>query len=164
MIARPLAILPLLTVLLVPVHAQTAKPQDFVAVQPAGQWLARQFIGQSVANPAGETIGDINDMLFDKSGRIANVVIGVGGFLGIGEKSVAIPFSSLSITVDANGKRLVSVPLSREGLRAAPEFKPTEKTPYMRAKEQATDLGRKAMDAARDLTDKAEKKIEEMKK
>jgi len=100
----------------------------FVTVQPRGQWSASQFIGESVTNQAGETIGDINDILFDQDGRIATAVIGVGGFLGLGEKNVAVAFSSLSITAAADGKRVVSVPLSKEHLKAAPEFKPTEKT------------------------------------
>ena len=147
-----------------PLHAQTTKSEDFVTVQPAGQWLAGQFIGQAVTNEAAETIGNINDLLFDKSGRIVNVVIGVGGFLGIGEKNVAIPYSTLSITANADGKRVVTVPLSKERLLAAPDFKPTEKTVYMRAREQAGELGEKAMEKARELTDKAGKKIEDMKK
>jgi len=147
-----------------PLHAQTAKSEDFVTVQPAGQWLAGQFIGQAVTNQAGETIGNINDLLFDKGGRIVNVVIGVGGFLGIGEKNVGIPYSTLSIAADADGKRVITVPLSKERLLAAPHFKPTEKTVYMRAREQAGELGEKALEKARELTDKAGKKIEDMKK
>jgi hypothetical protein len=142
--------------------AQSGKAGEFVAVQPAGQWLASQFIGQSVTNAAGETIGDINDVLFDKSGRAANVVIGVGGFLGIGEKSVAIPYDQLTITADPTGKRVVTAPLSKERLQSAPEFKATEKTVYMRAKEQATEMGQKAVDTASELKDKAARKIEEM--
>src|SRR5262249_43920452 len=86
----------------------------------------------------------------------------VGGFLGIGEKNVAIPFNLLAITADADGKRVVQVGLSRERLEAAPEFKPTEKTVYMRAKEQATDLGRKAAHEASELKDKAAKRIEDL--
>src|SRR5438552_1906188 len=126
--------------------AQSDKAEGFVTVQPVGQWLVGQFIGQPVSNQAGERVGDINDVLFDKSGQISAVVIGVGGFLGIGEKNVAIPFASLSITADPNGKRVVSVPLSKDRLQAAPEFKATEKTPYMRAKEQAGEIGQKAAD------------------
>ena len=103
-------------------------------------------------------------MLFDKGGRVSNVVIGVGGFLGIGEKNVGLPYSSLSITADANGKRVVGAALSKEQLQAAPEFQPTEKTVYMRAKEQATEMGQKALDKTRELTDKAGKKMDEMKK
>ena len=126
---RALTVALLLAPLSVP--AQTTKSDGLATVQPAGQWLAKQFIGQAVTNPTGERIGDINDLLFDKSGRIANVVVGVGDFLGIGEKNVAIPYSSLVITADADGKRVVSVPLSKERLVAAPEFRPTEKTVYI---------------------------------
>ena len=144
--------------------AQTPAPQGFVTVQPAGQWLASQFIGQAVTNQAGERVGDINDLLFDRSGRIANAVIGVGGFLGIGEKNVAVPFSALSFTAGADGKRVIGMALSKEQLQAAPDFKPTEKTVYMRAKEQAGDMGKKALDKTRELTDKAGKTIEDMRK
>lgn len=142
--------------------AQTGKPDAFVTVQPSDQWLASQFIGQGVSNDAGEVIGDINDLLFDKSGKIVNVVIGVGGFLGIGEKNVAIPYSALTITADANGKRVIKAVLSRERLHGAPDFRATEKTTYMRAKEQATEMGQKALDKAAELKEKASRKIEEM--
>ena len=135
---------------------------QFVTVQPVGQWSARQFLGQAVTNQAGEIIGDINDVLFDKTGRVSTAVIGLGGFLGIAEKSVAVPFSALSFTADNEGKRVVSVPLSKERLQAAPDFQPTEKTVYMRAKEQAGEMGQKALDKAGELRDKAAKKIEEM--
>jgi sporulation protein YlmC with PRC-barrel domain len=141
---------------------QTGKPEAFVTVQPAGQWLARQFIGQPVTNDAGERVGDINDLLFDKSGQVSIVVLGVGGFLGVGEKNVAIAFGSLTITADDNGKRVIAVPLSKDRLQAAPDFKSTEKTVYMRAKEQATEMGQKAVDTAKELKDKAAKKMEDM--
>src|SRR4029078_12050014 len=111
--------------------AQTSPPRsgsdaEFVTVQPAGQWSAGQFIGSPVTNEAGENIGDVNDVLFDKTGRVSTAVIGVGGFLGIGEKSVAVPFSALTLTADSAGKRVVTVPLSKERLQAAPAFQPTE--------------------------------------
>jgi hypothetical protein len=51
----------------------------FVTQQPADEWLARVFIGQAVHNAAGETIGDINDLVFNRKGQISTVVIGVGG-------------------------------------------------------------------------------------
>ena len=130
-------------------NAKTDTP--FVTVQPEGQWLASRFIGQAVSNQAGENIGDINDVLFDKTGRMSTAVIGVGGFLGMGEKNVAILFSSLSFTADATGKRVVTISLSKERLLAAPSFQPTEKTGYMRAIEEATEL-----------KDKAAQKIEDM--
>ena len=148
--------------------AQTAPPAStktdtpFVTVQPQGQWLASRFVGQSVINQTGQNIGDINDLLFDKTGRISTAVIGVGGFLGMGEKSVAIPFGSLSFTADGTGKRVVTIPFSKEQLQAAPSFQPTEKTVYMRATEQASDMGHKAMNEAIELKDKVDRKIEDM--
>jgi sporulation protein YlmC with PRC-barrel domain len=134
---------------------------QFLAVQPEGQWSARVLLGQPVINPSGEAIGDVDDVLFDKSGRIVTAVIGVGGFLGIGEKAVAVPYELLTYSRDAEGKRVISVPLSKEALEAAPSYQPTEKTPYMRAREQAVEMGRKAIDKASELSDKAAKKLEE---
>ena len=118
-----------------------AQTGAFVAVQPAGQSLVSRLIGQPVSNEAGESIGNVSDLLFDKGGRIVTVVIGVGGFLGIGEKSVAVPFASLSVAADANGKRVVKAALSKDQLKAAPAFKATEKTVYMRAREPSAETG-----------------------
>ena len=70
--------------------AGTSAP--FVTEQPANEWLARVFLGQAVLNTTGETVGDINDLVFDRGGRISTVVIGVGGFLGMGEKSVGVAY------------------------------------------------------------------------
>jgi len=148
--------------------SQTAPPAGtrtdtaFVTVQPQGQWLASRFVGQAVTNQTGQNIGDINDLLFDKTGRISTAVIGVGGFLGMGEKSVAIPFGSLSFTADATGKRVITIAFSKEQLQAAPSFQPTEKTAYMRAKEQASEMGHQAIDKARELKDMAGQKIEDI--
>jgi hypothetical protein len=137
-----------------PRAGQTAD-SSFVTVQPQGQWLASQLMGQPITNEAGENVGNINDLLFEKGGRIENVVIGVGGFLGIGEKNVAVPFGTLAFTADANGKRVITAPLSKARLEAAPDFKPTEKSAYMRAKETAVE-------AARELRESAGRKIDEM--
>ncbi|HZW47963.1 MAG TPA: PRC-barrel domain-containing protein [Microvirga sp.] len=63
-------------------------------IQP-GQWRASQIEGLDVYNQNNEKIGDISEMLVDQSGKIQAVVIGVGGFLGIGERNVAIPFDQV---------------------------------------------------------------------
>jgi hypothetical protein len=57
---------------------------------------------------------------------------------------------------------VIKVGLSRERLHSAPDFRATEKTTYMRAKEQAADMGQKALDKATELKEKAGRKIEEM--
>src|SRR5947199_8733326 len=60
-----------------------------------GEWRASKVVGLSVYNNNNESIGSINDLLTDKSGSIKAVVIGVGGFLGVGEHLVAIPFDQV---------------------------------------------------------------------
>src|SRR5713101_875665 len=60
-----------------------------------GNWRAPKLVGLSVYNDNNESVGSINDLLMDKSGGIKAVVIGVGGFLGVGEHLVAIPFEKI---------------------------------------------------------------------
>ena len=60
-----------------------------------GNWRASKLVGLSVYNDKNESVGSINDLLTDKSGNIKAVVIGVGGFLGVGEHLVAVPFDKV---------------------------------------------------------------------
>ena len=60
-----------------------------------GDWRASKVVGLNVYNDKNESIGSINDLLMDKSGNIKAVVLGVGGFLGMGEHLVAIPFDKI---------------------------------------------------------------------
>ena len=60
-----------------------------------GNWRASKIVGVNVYNDANESLGSINDLLTDKGGNIKAVVIGVGGFLGVGEKLVAIPYDKI---------------------------------------------------------------------
>lgn len=144
--------------------AQTATtPPGFITEQPASESSASILLGDKVTNAAGETIGDVDDLLFDAEGRIKTAVLGVGGFLGIGEKKVAVPFATLSLSRGGDGSRVVTAPaLSKQALTDAPEFKLTEKTTFMKAKETVTDMGNKTMEKAGELRDQAAKKIDEM--
>lgn len=65
------------------------------AMHKEGDWRASKLIGLNVYNEANEKIGDINDVILDKSGKVENVVLGVGEFLGIGEHYVAVAYDSL---------------------------------------------------------------------
>jgi len=76
---------------------------NFVTQQQPGQWLASRLIGTTVVSANNESIGDVNDVLMDRNGQSVAVVIGVGGFLGIGEKNVAVPFNQLEFTSRATG-------------------------------------------------------------
>jgi sporulation protein YlmC with PRC-barrel domain len=68
---------------------------QFVNQAQPGQWRGSKLTGLAVYGPNNERIGDINDVLLDKSGKAETVVIGVGGFLGIGEKNVGLPWSAV---------------------------------------------------------------------
>ena len=142
---------------------QTAAVQ-FITTQPSNEWLAGVFIGAKVQNAAGETVGDIYDLMFSPQGQINTVVIGVGGFLGMGERTVAIPYNTLSFKAGAKGERIIVVPLSKDNLVKAPDFKATERTTFQKAEDKAVDLGQKTVDKAVELKDKAAAKIEDMKK
>ncbi len=63
--------------------------------QSHGQWRASKLDGATVYNEQGTSIGTVNDMLLGSDGKVSNVVISVGGFLGMGEKYVEVPFSKL---------------------------------------------------------------------
>ena len=60
-----------------------------------GNWRASKVVGLSVYNDKNESVGSINDLLMDKGGAIKAVVIGVGGFLGVGEHLVAVPLDKV---------------------------------------------------------------------
>ncbi|MCC7345972.1 MAG: PRC-barrel domain-containing protein [Variibacter sp.] len=70
---------------------------QFISTQTADQFLASKFSGTDVIGPNNEKIGDVSDVLFDKSGKVLGVVVGVGGFLGIGQKDVAIDMSAFQM-------------------------------------------------------------------
>jgi sporulation protein YlmC with PRC-barrel domain len=65
-----------------------------------GDWRASKVVGLSVYNDKNESVGSINDMLMDKNGAIKAVVIGVGGFLGVGEHLVAVPFDKVKFSTE----------------------------------------------------------------
>ena len=60
-----------------------------------GEWRASKLVGVNVYNEANEKIGDINDVILDKVGKVENVILGVGGFLGMGEHYVAVAYDKL---------------------------------------------------------------------
>ena len=60
-----------------------------------GNWRTSKLVGLNVYNDSNESLGSINDLLTDKSGNIKAVVIGVGGFLGVGEHLVAVPMDKV---------------------------------------------------------------------
>jgi sporulation protein YlmC with PRC-barrel domain len=89
----------------------------------SGQWQASDLMGISITNSGGETIGNVNDLIVDSDGRITSVVVGVGGFLGIGEKNVALPFTELNLARNSNDTVVARANATKESLKSAPEWK-----------------------------------------
>jgi sporulation protein YlmC with PRC-barrel domain len=102
----------------------TADPAAFVQNQDSTDWRASKLIGATVYGPDNKSIGDINDVLIANDGKINAVVIGVGGFLGVGEKNVAIPFDKLQVARKADSAAIekVTVAYSKDELKNAPKF------------------------------------------
>jgi sporulation protein YlmC with PRC-barrel domain len=75
--------------------SNTARADNSQSMHKEGQWRASKLSGVNVYNDNNEKIGDINDVIIDKSGKVDTVVLGVGGFLGMGEHYVAVPMEKL---------------------------------------------------------------------
>jgi hypothetical protein len=112
-----------------PPQTQPEAPRTPVAgqivTQPEESILARDLIGQAVNAPDNSKIGSISDLVLSKDGRtVEGFVIGVGGFLGIGERNVALKMDQLKITPGTTGGVVqLSADLKKEDLANAPAFK-----------------------------------------
>jgi hypothetical protein len=104
---------------------QASSGQKFVSSQTPDQFLATKFTGTDVVGADDKKIGDVNDVLFDKQGKIMAYVVGVGGFLGIGSKNVALNPSSFEVMKgDGTNADKLKLSMSKEDLQNAPAFEP----------------------------------------
>ena len=78
--------------------ADAAGNGTYLTEQAENQISVNDFMGQAIYTADNQSIGDINDLLVAKDGGIVAAIVGVGGFLGIGEKNVAVPFENITIT------------------------------------------------------------------
>ena len=103
--------------------APAARPATVAPTQEVkGAWHVKDFYQTNVYNMAGEKIGDVNDILMDESGRVTAVVLGVGGFLGIGEKEVSMKSDEIKRMVHSDGKTYFTVNATADQLKAAPAY------------------------------------------
>lgn len=84
--------------------------------------LASQFMGQTVYSAANESVGEINDIVMNRELDNIVAIIGVGGFLGIGEKDVAVPIEEITAVKDENNNLKLTIAATKEQLEAAPTF------------------------------------------
>jgi sporulation protein YlmC with PRC-barrel domain len=119
-----LAALAALIIAASPVAAQTNTPAslNFADRQNNSEVLGTDFIGTPVNGKDGQQLGKITNLVFGQEGRIELAVVGVGGFLGIGEKEVAVPFDSIKAG-EANNKQVFILDATKEQLQAAPNYK-----------------------------------------
>lgn len=96
---------------------------EFVMSQKPDQWLASKFKGTDVLGSDNKKIGDVSDILFDKSGKIEAFVISVGGFLGMGAKEVALAPSAFEVVPgDKGGADKLKVALTTDELKQTQNF------------------------------------------
>ena len=95
---------------------------NFKSAMDQNESLASKITGMAVRNAAGDSLGDINDIVMDDSGKATIAIIGVGGFLGIGEKDVGVPFSALTFAKAQDGTRVARLDVTKDALKAAPAF------------------------------------------
>jgi sporulation protein YlmC with PRC-barrel domain len=109
-------------------HAQpaikdTSGKMKFVSSQKPDQWLASKFKGTDVLGSDNQKIGDVSDILFDKTGKVEAFVISVGGFLGVGSKEVALAPSSFDVVPGDNGSAAkLKVAATKDQLKDAQNF------------------------------------------
>src|SRR5712691_1448397 len=90
---------------------------------PADSATVTHWYKQNVYDPSDNKIGEIMDVLLDKEGKATALIIGVGGFLGAGEKDVAVPFSAVQAKTKDNNKWYLVMNTTKDALKSAKGFK-----------------------------------------
>lgn len=105
--------------------SETASKPQFISAQNPDQWLASSFKGTDVVGADGKKIGDVSDILFERNGTVKAYVIGVGGFLGIGAKEVALAPSSFQVVSgDKPSDVKLKLSMNKDELKQAATFQP----------------------------------------
>jgi sporulation protein YlmC with PRC-barrel domain len=95
------------------VQYQPSLPTDAVTVNT--------YYDKDVYDTQDNKIGDVNDIVLNKDGHVSAVIVGVGGFLGVGEKDVAVPFNFLKV-VEKDGDRYLVMNTTKEAMEKAPGY------------------------------------------
>jgi sporulation protein YlmC with PRC-barrel domain len=107
---------------------QSAPRQSGPAAQtltsiPANSATVNHWYKQNVYDSSNNKVGEIMDVLMDREGKATALIIGVGGFLGMGEKDVAVPFNAVQVTTKDNNKNYLVMNASKDALKSAKGFK-----------------------------------------
>ncbi len=118
----------------------------FLRMQAKDERFVGELKGLAVVNSDGTPLGNIKDISIDFQGRVASIVLGVGGFLGIGEKTVAVRYDRFRMTLDRFGNDVAVLNVSEKALEAAPKYL------TLREQNAIDEAWRRAMQRAMDPT------------
>jgi len=145
----------------IPALAGEGGTGGFVAAQTADQYLARDhLIGAKVHGSDGKIIGDVEDLIINDKNQVVGVVMGTGGFLGVGEKKIGVDLSALKF--DEAGA--VSLPeATKDSIAAAPAYQRAQpkKSLLERAREKVLELTDKTTATTQDAIEKAKPVVED---
>ena len=96
---------------------------QILASIPANSVTITHWYKQNVYDPSDNKIGEIMDVLVDRAGKATALIIGVGGFLGMGEKDVAVPFDAVQVASKDNNKWYLVMNSNKDALKSAKGFK-----------------------------------------
>jgi sporulation protein YlmC with PRC-barrel domain len=103
---------------------QAAGPAAHISASiPANSVTVTHWYKQNVYDPGDNKIGEIMDVLVDREGKVSALIVGVGGFLGMGEKDVAVPFNAVQVTSKDNNKWYLVMNSTKDALKSAKGFK-----------------------------------------
>jgi len=109
------------TCALVAAGITTAYAATTMSTAPAQSSTITNYYKQSVYDPKQSKIGDVDDVLVDQSGKVTGLVVGVGGFLGAGEKDVIVPFSAVK-TSKKDDKWYLTLDETKDSLKSSAGF------------------------------------------
>ncbi len=112
-----------IAVLSIPAFADTMSNARLQRQTPSGSVTVTDWYKQNVYDAKDNKIGEIMDVLVDKSGKVTSVIVGVGGFLGVDEKDVAVPFDAIQVTNKNNNNWYLVMNTTKDDLKSAPGFK-----------------------------------------
>jgi sporulation protein YlmC with PRC-barrel domain len=95
-----------------------------------GQWRGSKLIGLNVYNNDKEKIGDISELIVDRAGKLEAIVVGAGGFLGLGEHDVAVPYSQITWSDQPMTPSRIAIPPLTTGVAGAPSQNSDIPHPY----------------------------------
>ena len=152
------------------VHANLATAQNaavpegvFYETQQPDQYLAADLLLKAKVRGAdGKIFGDIEDLIMNEYNQVEGVIVGVGGFLGLGEKRIGVRYSALQFKDDGD-QTIVSLPeATKEVIEALPAYKRSRppKTFLQGVTERAKELAAKTAETTKDAYKKAKEKVE----